>query len=100
MKVHFKSEPMLIGQHEWRVIVVDFLLAGKRDRAIRYQWREPGAELWRDDKSWPTYDHDHAYGGMPKKLADLYENNLASLEEALGERLPGSRHKADQMNLL
>lgn len=79
--MHYASQPMTIGKHDWRVIVTDSRFGNSR--CTEYQWRR-GREDWRPSKSWPTYDINNGMTlGLPKSLAKLYAREKIALDAAL-----------------
>src|SRR5271165_7191841 len=84
----FESRPMLIGKHEWRVIVKPFYLGGN---CTEYQWRSapvPGLPEytqghWRRDRDWPRWNGDDTYCGLPKTLMRLYDREKTALDRHL-----------------
>ena len=85
MTILFESTPLLIGKHEWRVIVRPFYLGGN---CLEYQWRPapmPGlpegmAGHWRGERDWPHWNGDDTYCGLPKTLRKLYHREKAALD--------------------
>lgn len=79
---YFESAPVKIGDHEWRVVVKD---SGFYGRVTEYQYRYAGAERWRPDTEWPTYNsNDGMYAGCPKSLATrVYRANKLAIDAAL-----------------
>ena len=90
-EILFRSEPRLIGKHEWRVTVYRH----SQDRVVvGYEWRRaaetilgftyPPAPYWRRDEDWPRYDHnDGMYAGMPRTLRRLYEEHRVEIADHL-----------------
>lgn len=80
----FESRPMLIGKHEWRVIVKPFYLGGN---CLEYQWRPapmPGMPgQWNGETDWPHWNGDDTYCGLPRTLRKLYDREKASLDKHL-----------------
>jgi hypothetical protein len=107
----FVSEPMKIGKHEWVLFVYEVERAAYWDddrkaitngpqRYTGYAWRGPNtpgkvsgssrrlfhrnsSQDWCPSESWPTYDGNDSYGGLPKRLGLLHEQNAAAVQAAL-----------------
>jgi len=79
---YFETSPFLIGKHEWRLQVKDFYLGG---RCTSYQWRRVGGEFWEPSTTWPRFDPNDTYDGLPKSLERLYYANEHKILKALGE---------------
>jgi hypothetical protein len=84
----YKSHPMTIGKHEWRVIVTPFYLGGN---CLEYQWR-PASQpatldtprpYWRCSKDWPRWNGHDTYCGLPKTLQKLYYREIRELDKHL-----------------
>ena len=78
------SQPTVIGRHEWRLTLIDFInLLGRKDKCIGYEWRKiPNiptgvvAEAeWQDVERWPTFDINDTDEGLPRSLRGLYEQH-------------------------
>ena len=78
------SQPTVIGRHEWRLTLIDFInLLGRKDKCIGYEWRKiPNiptgvvAEAeWQDVERWPTFDINDTDEGLPRSLRRLYEQH-------------------------
>lgn len=87
MPIFYQSPAMLIGKHEWRIIVKPSAYHGN---CTEYQFRRIGQSYWRDSHDWPSYNiNDGMYGGMPKTIARLYYQNEAEIKAALaGQSMP------------
>jgi hypothetical protein len=88
MPALYKSKPIMIGKHEWRVIVTPFHLGGN---CLEYQWRPANAngtaigsrEFWRCSKDWPRWNGNDTYCGLPKTLDKLYYREIRELDKHL-----------------
>jgi hypothetical protein len=85
MKPLYKSKPIVIGKHEWRVIVTPFYLGGN---CLEYQWRPANADAtavsgWRCSKDWPRWNGNDTYCGLPKTLNKLYYREIRELDKHL-----------------
>lgn len=95
--VLWTSEPLVIGKHEWRVVVGDFphLVAldramGQDDtngRASFYEWRplayRGSPRDWQDERDWPTYDSNRSDNGTPHTLRNLWEREAVTIRALL-----------------
>lgn len=85
-KTHFISEPMKIGRHEWRIGVGTFSMPYSKDRRCTfYEWRKLHSQEWNSARSWPRYDINDTYNGMPKTLKRLYDRENVSVRHHLTE---------------
>lgn len=82
MKIHYATNPMKIGKHEWRCLVVDVNFLGRIERCTRYQFRAPGGN-WQVSSKWPSYNHNDTYDGLPKSVYCLYEKNYPQIQAYL-----------------
>lgn len=85
MAVERLSEPMVIGKHEWRLVLYWYPCmeydeaTGKyvdvERQVVGYEWRPAaGAWDWRRDVEWPRYDSDNGQtAGMPRTLRKLWD---------------------------
>ena len=81
--MYYASEPIKIGKHDWRVIVVDSRFGNSR--CTEYQWRGMFG-YWRSSRDWPSYDINNGMTlGLPKTLAKLYEREKDALSAVLKE---------------
>lgn len=101
--VLWTSEPLVIGKHEWRIVVGDFLHLVAIDRAIGrhntngratfYEWRplayRGNSRDWRDEREWPTYDGDRSDCGIPRTLRKLWERERTTIRALLQPVLAG-----------
>jgi hypothetical protein len=71
------SPPMLIGKHEWCCVVYRHDEYGA---CTDYHWRKIipaswqatfGPERWASEESWPRYDTNDTYGGLPRRLKKI-----------------------------
>jgi hypothetical protein len=78
------SQPTVIGRHEWRLTLIDFInLLGRKDKCIGYEWRKiPNSPTgvvaeaeWQDVERWPTFDINDTDEGLPRSLRRLYEQH-------------------------
>ena len=91
----FASPPMLIGKHEWRVLVIRSL-PGREERATMYQWRRVGSCDWSDHREWPSYDSDNGTtAGLPRRLTALWDANRVAVKAALEARPVPADPQAD-----
>ena len=84
------SDPMRIGQHEWRLVVYRGSTTQHEREAetdltvgtevpchfVEYEWRRfaPYPEQWRKARDWPHYDiNDGQTLGLPRTLRKLWE---------------------------
>lgn len=74
--VHFVSEPVTIGRHEWRVVVY-----GNPHFGIcqTYEFRRDQTDRWQNEKRWPGYDINDTYSGLPRSLRLLHDRELKDL---------------------
>ncbi|MEQ9448210.1 MAG: hypothetical protein RLN70_04780, partial [Rhodospirillaceae bacterium] len=72
MNIHYSTNPMKLGNHEWRCLVVGFYRGG---RCTKYQWRKPACTIgdytqpagrWKNAQDWPSFNSDDTYHGLPK----------------------------------
>lgn len=94
MTAIFETKAFRIGKHEWRAVVYP---RGDGSRSLTYEWRPlkcpytGHVEEWRDYHKWPRYDiNDGCFGGMPRTVAKLFEQNRAAIGAALAGTRPGS----------
>jgi len=89
----FKSEPMKVGKHEWRLIVYDH---PHYERCTDYEWRPTYIDLdvlgyippdpWQSMKEWPRYNfNDGMHAGCPKSLVKLYRKHKPIVDKLLAE---------------
>jgi hypothetical protein len=91
--IHFASEPVKIGKHEWRVIVRPCNANHADILVTEYQWREAlhpqlpatWVDSWKSEVYWPTYNADDGtHAGCPKSIAKkVWEPNKKKIEELL-----------------
>ena len=84
MKIRYATNPMKIGKHEWRCLVIDANIFGKAKRCTQYQFRRPGGD-WKNDSEWPSYDDHDTYNGTPRSLKRLYEKNYPQIRAYLDD---------------
>ena len=101
-KLIFTSPPVTIGKTNWRLIVfekddnVHVYRKGKsypelipsKIRFTRYQFFDDSAywrgDKWTDETEHPRYNpNDGTYGGLPKKLRNIFYSNVKDIESAL-----------------
>ena len=86
----FRSDPMRIGKHDWRVVVTPGFMGR---RCIEYEWRRRAETIcghtfeaepyWTEASQWPRYNpHDGQHAGLPKTLAKLYAANVDAIQRA------------------
>jgi hypothetical protein len=88
MTTIYKSKPIKIGKHEWRVIVTPFYLGGN---CLEYQWRPAATDgtasnsrdYWRCSKDWPRWNGNDTHCGLPKTLKMLYYREIRELDKHL-----------------
>lgn len=72
--VLYASPIMLIGRHEWALVIYDTEHYGTGQD---YVWRRADAvgvdAVWQRGRQWPTYDGNHQDAGMPRSLRRLWE---------------------------
>lgn len=79
MNYLFESQPMKIGKHEWRVVVMPSRY--RQGNCTEYQFRRIGDNYWKPGYDWPRYDiNDGMYLGMPRSLVRLYDRHKSELE--------------------
>jgi hypothetical protein len=87
----FASLAMIIGKHQWRIIVTP-------EGHTRYEFKRPPIKVggfmvtdnsWRNYREWPGYDfNDGTYGGLPRTLRKLWEANRVEIERILYGKKP------------
>jgi hypothetical protein len=90
MTTLYESHPLLIGKHEWRVIVTPFYLGGN---CLEYQWRpasRPGLPEamrthWRSSREWPRWNGNDPHCGLPRTLHKLYYREIRELDRHLSK---------------
>ena len=73
------SNSMKIGKHFWRIVVEPSRYGGN---CTEYQYnmaRSNGLSVWLTETSWPRYNSNDTYNGIPKSLKRLWERELDKL---------------------
>lgn len=83
---HYESAPCTIGKTDWKVTVLDSSMG--HGRVTDYLFRAAGsAGPWQSSKDHPKYDiNDGTYGGLPKGLVKIYDENRIQIDAALQGR--------------
>lgn len=68
---YYTSLPMKIGKTSWRLIIRARLAGSPQCRCTEYQWDDKGQ--WRSANTWPSYNFNDTYYGLPRRLRKLYE---------------------------
>lgn len=85
--VHYASPPERIGNHEWRIIVVDSLYETGA-RMTKSEWRRLPSEfdrdpVWHGAQQWPSYGLHRRNNGMPKSLDKVFYRHEQAIRAAL-----------------
>lgn len=79
--VYFASDPVMIGDAMWRVVVKDSAFGGRR---FAYEFHPVGhLPAWRSQTRWPAFDLMRPDYGLPMSLAKLYMANEIAIKEAI-----------------
>lgn len=97
--IHYASPVVLIGAHEWRVLVIssDDMSSDAPCRVSHSQWRRSGEADWNSYRDWPSYDfNDGVFGGLPRTLSTkLYDRFRRDIDAALLGVAPEPRPQLD-----
>jgi hypothetical protein len=66
---------MQIGKHQWRLLVAN----GARGLCTSYEFMDESAGFWCSQQSWPGYDINDPYLGLPRGLGKLHEREKPTL---------------------
>jgi antirestriction protein ArdC len=69
------SEPMQIGNHQWRLLIE----RQGRGKCTRYERQKPDETFWRRSQEWPSHNINDTYLGLPRGLAKLYDREMPVL---------------------
>jgi antirestriction protein ArdC len=92
-KTLYVSEPMQIGNHQWRMLI------GYNDLGsvgTRYEFQDQSGSFWHEQRSWPQYNINSTYLGLPRGLAKLYEREQPALIK-FGLTMPPAPSKQIEM---
>lgn len=88
----FETPAMIIGKHEWRIIVIPSRYSGY---CTLYEFRRIGGNYWKSQHDWPGYNiNDGMYLGMPKSITRLYDCNKDDIKAAI-EGQPSPQHSLE-----
>lgn len=82
MSNKLETPSVKIGKNEWRLIVRPSNYGP--GLCTEYEWRKPGEQYWRGQRSFQRYDFNDSNYGLPISIAKkIYYPNLAAIEAAL-----------------